>query len=276
MLVKKIDENSYFKLINHYIDDFDYFSLAKYYDNNSETYLQVIDVILKNLSEDISFLISRKNFDKLYNLFKTNKEIKKIYIDREIHNIVIMDEVIDKMSCDEKTKDRMKNKYDKELLIQKNKLNDLNLDIQTNNPKDNIINPVNWFIYENKVNEFIKDYSKSIFKKTKEIRNFGFSFEKNTLHRIIYNFKIDNRSNELLKNKYLCNWKYPDELEDLCIYKNNRLWLDSVNHEDMYNIYCENEEEFNYLKSIGIEFYKDNYVRESDVIVSDNYIYEEF
>ena len=36
--------------------------------------------------------------------------------------------------------------------------------------------------------------------------------------------------------------------------------MKSVAHEKLCNIYCESEEEYEYLKSIGVEFYEKEYV----------------
>ncbi len=70
-------------------------------------------------------------------------------------------------------------------------------------------------------------------------------------------YKLDNSIKEyLLTNKDLYNWINPDYPEDISFFKNGYCWLYSVAHEEMCDIYCESNEEYEYLKSIGIEFFE--------------------
>ncbi len=87
------------------------------------------------------------------------------------------------------------------------------------------------------------------------------------LYQTIYTFKINNDTIKLLKNMKLFTDEntYNDSiiggyLEDLCLYKNEHCWLNSVSHENLCDIYCDSEQEYEYLKSIGIEFYEDHYI----------------
>ncbi len=64
----------------------------------------------------------------------------------------------------------------------------------------------------------------------------------------------------LLTNDDLYNWLNPEHPEDISLFKDGYCWLYSVAHEEMCDIYCRNEEEYEYLKSIGIEFYEDKFV----------------
>jgi len=63
----------------------------------------------------------------------------------------------------------------------------------------------------------------------------------------------------MLKNKNLYAWLNPNYPEDICFFKNGYCWLYSVAHEKLCDIFCENEEEYEYLKSIGIEFFEENF-----------------
>ncbi len=60
----------------------------------------------------------------------------------------------------------------------------------------------------------------------------------------------------LLCNKNLYNWLNPQYPEDISFFKNGYCWLYSVAHEEMCDIYCESNEEYEYLKSMGIEFFE--------------------
>lgn len=68
----------------------------------------------------------------------------------------------------------------------------------------------------------------------------------------------------LLTNKNLYTWLNPKYPEDVSFFKNGYCWLYSVAHEELCDIYCENEEEYNYLKSIGIEFVDNKFVKTLD------------
>ena len=68
-------------------------------------------------------------------------------------------------------------------------------------------------------------------------------------------YKLDDKVKEyLLSNKDLYNWLNPEYPEDISFFKNGYCWLRSVSHEGICDIYCENEEEYEYLRSIGIRF----------------------
>lgn len=56
--------------------------------------------------------------------------------------------------------------------------------------------------------------------------------------------------------------KSKEEYESVNIYNKSNLWnaIAYYRNEKIIDILCENEEEYNYLKSIGIRFYKDQYV----------------
>lgn len=51
-------------------------------------------------------------------------------------------------------------------------------------------------------------------------------------------------------------------LDGLYFVKDNCYWLLYIGHEKMGDIFCKNEEKYNYLKSIGLEFWKDHYIEE--------------
>ena len=68
-------------------------------------------------------------------------------------------------------------------------------------------------------------------------------------------FKVDKNAEEyLLSNKDLYSWLNPKYPEDIAFFNKGYCWMYSVTHEEYCNIACENEEEYNYLKSIGIKF----------------------
>lgn len=75
------------------------------------------------------------------------------------------------------------------------------------------------------------------------------------LSRNIYYMKLTKElQQEILSKNSIFDWHYPMSLENLCFFRNGYCWLYSVAHEKILDIYCENEEEYNYLKSIGVKF----------------------
>lgn len=63
----------------------------------------------------------------------------------------------------------------------------------------------------------------------------------------------------LLSNKEIYKWHYPKYPTDVSFFKNGKCWMHTIAHEEMLQIYYETEEEFNYLKSIGIKFLEPKY-----------------
>lgn len=64
----------------------------------------------------------------------------------------------------------------------------------------------------------------------------------------------------ILTNKSLYNWLEPKYPEDISFFKDGYCWLYSVAHEDLCEIYCDSSKEYEYLKSIGIDFWKNEYI----------------
>lgn len=68
----------------------------------------------------------------------------------------------------------------------------------------------------------------------------------------------------LLTSKNLYTWLNPKFPEDISFFKNGYCWLYSVTHEELCDIYYESEEEYNYFKSIGIEFIDEKFTENLD------------
>lgn len=62
--------------------------------------------------------------------------------------------------------------------------------------------------------------------------------------------------NYLMINKNIYKWLNPTFPANIELYKENECWLYSIGHELDCCVYPENEEEYEYLKSIGIKFYE--------------------
>lgn len=103
--------------------------------------------------------------------------------------------------------------------------------------------------YEQKMNEYINRLQNNIIKIDK------CEYKQGWRNYDTYYLKIDSfLENELLKNRALYKWDFPDLPSNMCFYKNDILWLETIAHEEICRIYTEDEEEIKYLKSIGLDF----------------------
>ena len=89
------------------------------------------------------------------------------------------------------------------------------------------------------------------------------SKEKIVHHSTVYYTLLDNRiKEELLDKNSFSDWSFHKSLEDICFYKEQYCYLYSVSHEGICDIYCEDEVEYEYFKSLGIEFVEDKFIPE--------------
>lgn len=107
------------------------------------------------------------------------------------------------------------------------------------------------FIYNYKHEEF-KKYFKDKFKSLGD--------DNPSIYLVDYNkyaakFILNNSKN-------INDWLHPMNLDNLSLYINDIPWLYSVPHENICDIYCRSEEEYKYLKSIGVEFKEKNFVQD--------------
>lgn len=76
----------------------------------------------------------------------------------------------------------------------------------------------------------------------------------------IYFYKFTEEVKDyLLSNQNLYSWLNPKYPEDVSFFRNGWCLLSTITHEEMCDIEVETEEEYEYLKSIGIEFYEDKF-----------------
>jgi len=79
-----------------------------------------------------------------------------------------------------------------------------------------------------------------------------------TYEIMFYKF-TDEVKEYLLSNSDMNSWLNPKYPEDMTFLTNGNNYMWSITHEEMCDICCESEEEYEYLKSIGIEFVSDHY-----------------
>lgn len=122
-------------------------------------------------------------------------------------------------------------------------------------------------IQEKFSNSFIKELQRPLWvfhKSQKSLLNKMSDIEFNNQFHI-YFYKFTNEIKAfLLSNPNLFKWLNPEYPEDISFFKNNCCWLYSIAHEEICDIYVENEKEFKELKKIGIEFYEKEYRKASE------------
>lgn len=225
MLIKNMKKETHKKLLEYIINKSNLFSLSIYSDQHFQENRECLDIIVSNSNyskEKILSEYSNELRDEIYEQFKDNKEI----FNQEYVNWFEKDYVIDKYY----------------------------------NRKSTIYSAIDSFVYENRTKKFLKKYKNNIVKNNETV--FGEPIDDFIpLCVTDYIFELNEEMIKVINEKDLIDWKYPNSLEDLCFIKDNYYIFFSISHEDDYNIYCDNEEEYEYLKSIGVEFYKDHFVK---------------
>ena len=226
MLIKNMEKETHKKLLEYIINKSNLFSLSIYSDQHLKKHRKRMNIIVSNSNyskEKILSEYSNELKDEIYEQFKDNKKI----FNQEYVNWFEKDSVIDKYY----------------------------------NRKSAIYSAIDSFVYENRTKRFLKKYKNNIVKDNETV--FGEPIDDFIpLCVTDYIFELNEEMIKVINEKDLIDWKYPNSLENLCFIKDNYYIFSSISHEDDYNIYCDNEEEYEYLKSIGVEFYEDHFVKE--------------
>ena len=243
---RNIESDTYCKLMNYVFQKCDSISLTKRKDQYELESKKIIDMIMKtnNYSED-EFLnsYSQKFLEDMVSQFEGDNNI----FDKENWK-----------------------KYVESLGMSEKKIEQL----RKSNRKHAIIGSIMQYIYEKFTESWINRNVGSIITITNHYVS-ELSGKKNLYSNIYYMKLTKEIQEEILKKQSLFDWCFPTSLEDLCIFKDGYCWLYSVAHEEICNIYCKNEEEYNYLKSIGIEFEEDYFIPLSEE-EKKNLYYENF
>ena len=223
MIVKgKIDNNVYTKLINYAFSKCNIISLTKYYNQNNQ------------LSENIAnYIMSLENYNK--------NEIMNKYSEQ------LLEELNMKYMNDSKIfNDAYKTKYETNLY----KIGYETFEkIKVDNRKKYIEESIQWFVYYSMTSNWIKENQNIILKTQNKTLNNSIK------HSTIYYIKLtDKLKNEILSKRTLFDWQWPISLEDISFYCEDCCWIHTITHEKLCEIFCENETEYEYLKSIGINF----------------------
>lgn len=254
MIVKNIDNIKWKKLVEYAVHNCDTVVLSKRYDqwqtrnNKVQAYLSSF----VNLSDVkvISSILNIEDFLEEDEIFDMPESVlnKPLLVPKIVVSVEPIESFCKKFYSDLNFKS---------LLLELGFLKDT--DSSNFNIIDSVIREnISWMYYQKKCNEFIEKYKYE--KKLEKDIFFNESYMKNTLlygkaYKTIYGFKIDNSlALELMDSECVYEWKWPKRLDDICFLKNDRVWLLSFSNRNFCDIFCENEREYKYLQSLGIEF----------------------
>lgn len=86
-------------------------------------------------------------------------------------------------------------------------------------------------------------------------------YKKDSNHGMQYYIRLNEAlKKELIDKSSLFEWNFPDSVEDISFYKDSKCWLCTEYKFKTIEIYCEDAEEYKYLKSIGIKFREKNFI----------------
>lgn len=226
MLVKNMTNEVYKKIIEYAVNKFNVFSLNKR--NNQFEYVRDKCINICNIIFSDLFFTE----DIVFNNYSEN----------------LINRICEKYKNDQRICEVEKN-YIKNIIINKYRQNIENIEEYMNDSIPYTIRySLEMFMYNKTCEIFNNKYKKYKIEKC----NYG-NMENDV---VTYYFKLNDESKSILfSKKNIYDWVSPLSLEDLCIYKDDSMWLYSVAHENICDIVCENNDEYEYLKSIGVEFW---------------------
>lgn len=220
-------KETYKKLIDYVYQTCNVVEFKKYTSGHVHFNQRIISAILNGKPKNLNISDKKECIDSLYDLFKDDCFIfdynyKKQY---ETNNLGLNNEFFQK-------------------LIQKDR-------------RSVIESSVFSYIYDLKTNNFLFKNKDDFISANEDIKKIG------DYDNSYYHFKLsENLKKELTAKNTIYDWKYPLTLEDICFFKKDGVCLFwSISHEEIYEIcFQENEEtEYEYLKSIGIEFVEEKF-----------------
>lgn len=257
---KNIKGIGYKKLIEYAIKNCDVVSFVYRLDQHKDITNKFLEV-LNNDNWSRKYIINNYSYKLIGKIFESYKDNNIIF-----DNISICyKQMLDKITDYNHFKDFLSDKKYQNYLINKYKKYGFKISFDNITHKeykefikydyrlDSIDEKINKIFYKNVVEKFIDKYKQYIIDEEKT--TFSYDQEKEKITDIKYYIKItDELKDDILKRKSIFDWCFPFNIEDIEFYKDGYCWLFSVAHEKMFNIYCKNEKEYEFLKSIGVNF----------------------
>jgi hypothetical protein len=224
MQVKKINNNAYKKLIMYAYEICDKVELKKikHFVVNKEKKQEILKIIISNPK------FTKENLIKNY----SEKTLDDIYFEYKDDN---------RFFCDNEIRKKLHYKNDVEYQ-----------NVLTKYKKSYINSIIELFLYNERCIKFLEKYENNIIDKI------------STEYEEYYYFKMDKHFIDFFMNETdnIYDFTFPYNLENLCIYINDDIWLESVADDKLCFINCRTEEEYEKLKSFGINFVKEKHKKE--------------
>lgn len=224
MQVKKINNNAYKKLIMYAYEICDKVELKKikHFVVNKEKKQEILKIIISNPK------FTKENLIKNY----SEKTLDDIYFEYKDDN---------RFFCDNEIRKKLHYKNDVEYQ-----------NVLTKYKKSYINSIIELFLYNERCSKFLEKYDNNIIDKI------------STEYEEYYYFKMDKHFIDFFMNETdnIYDFTFPYNLENLCIYINDDIWLESVADDKLCFINCRTEEEYEKLKSFGINFVKEKHKKE--------------
>lgn len=234
MLIKKdIRGKAYIDLMNYAFENCDAVFVEKLHDQHPEDYKKTVNIILSECNCSVKDIVERYSDRYLFemcNRFKENEDIFDI---------------------------DYRNNYEQNF-------SNLNAKEFEKGNEDNrkriILGTLSRIVYNELTDDWLNKFKEDII--LQEEHTYYNELQKKNIHiSTFYYLKLTKKvKDEILKKQSLYSWVFPNSIENLCFFKNGYCWLDSVAHEKFCEIYCKNEEEYEYLKSIGIQFIEKKFI----------------
>ena len=226
MIIKgKVDGDLYKNLMNYIVSKSDVLSVSVnfHYDKKvADKFMKIITYNKYNIN-DILNNVPKKLIEKISEENKDNTLIfDEKYINNQKKHLI---KYIQKFSKDEK------------------------MDLIYKRRKNYIKDMIYWYVYEYKTTNWLRKFKTSIIYKTC----------KNSSYTTYYlNLTKDLRC-EILNRNSFDDWNFPFSVENIAFFKDKQCLLCSETHENMWDIYCKDQNEYKYFKSIGIKFIDSKY-----------------
>lgn len=226
MVIKgNVKEKTYKKMMKYIISKCDVISVSRHLNYDIIENNRVIDIILSDKNMSKSEIINNYSEKYLEKVSEAYKDNKVIFNEKYISKFKLNHKLKRPLSCF---------KYEQR--------------------KRYIKNAIRWSVYDYNVTAWLKKFQNDlIYIKNKDSDYVTYYF------RMSENLKYD-----ILSKNSLYDWKYPLSIEDIAFFKNKYCLFCSEIHEEMCDLYCKDENEYKYFKSIGIEFYDSKYIQEHD------------
>ena len=194
----------------------------KHFVVNKEKKQEILKIIISNPKFTKENLIKNYSEKTLYDIYFEYKDDNRFFCDNEI---------------------RKKLHYKNDVEYQ---------NVLTKYKKSYINSIIELFLYNERCIKFLEKYENNIIDKI------------STEYEEYYYFKMDKHFIDFFMNETdnIYDFTFPYNLENLCIYINDDIWLESVADDKLCFINCRTEEEYEKLKSFGINFVKEKHKKE--------------